>query len=72
MNPEQYSAYSESLSLCRKLLWQLEQDRENISECMSGEILTAYLKSLDTAVQKVHNIISKLNELQNMQPKDPI
>lgn len=67
MDPQQYSAYLESIALCKKLINQLREDRAEMRRCMQGDMLKAYEKATDKAIDEVEKIQKDLRRIQSMQ-----
>lgn len=67
MDPQQYNYYSESIMLCNKLINQLENDRDSAQLCFKGEMLTAYRKSTDKALQQIRRVRTLLQSVQAAQ-----
>jgi len=64
MEAQLHRAISESVDLIQSLLRQLEQDRDAMPRCVSGEILEEYLKATDLAESRINDIKRRLLQLQ--------
>ncbi len=67
MDPQQYQYYTQSIQLCNKRINQLENDRDNARRCFTGDMLTAYRKSAERAIQEVKKVRSALYTAQSLQ-----
>ncbi len=49
---------------CERLLREAEHDKERYSQCMSGELMRAYMQASDVAISKIKKIKNQLYDLQ--------
>ncbi|MCX4372510.1 MAG: hypothetical protein OSJ58_11925 [Dysosmobacter sp.] len=67
MDPQLLKTLQECVSLTNRLLELLEQDREGIRDCVSGELLAEYLRGTEEARNMARSIRSEVRNLQVLQ-----
>ena len=67
MDPQLSKMLQECAVLTNKLLELLDQDREEIRGCISGELLAEYLRGTDEAEKTTRSIHSEVRNLQVLQ-----
>ena len=67
MDPQLLKTLQECAALTNKLLELLEQDREGIRGCISGDLLAEYLRGTDEAEKTTRSIRSEVRDLQVLQ-----
>ena len=63
-------ALQECLNTCEKLKGNMEREKATASECLSGEILKAYIEAVNeskNAVSKIENQVSILHTSSQME-----
>lgn len=67
MSPLQQEQPDENLSLTNRLLLLMEADQDDMNSCINGEVLDAYNRSLNEAMDIVKKIRKSLMILQTGQ-----
>ena len=63
MDVNQYSALTDSIRLCEKLIKEMNLDRDRITGCMDGELRKLYLDSIEMAKKEVAGIQKRLQTM---------
>ena len=66
MDPQILASINESLDLTRRLAKLLEQDKNEISDCISGEVVIKYTQGTESALELIKKIQAELLSLQGM------
>ena len=67
MDPRQYNYYNESISLCNRLINQLENDKDSAALCFKGEMLSKYKRNTELALAEARRVRAMLQSVQAMQ-----
>lgn len=67
LNPELLREVQESVDTVKRLSAMLQEDCEDMSGCVNGEILTAYLGAANAVEQEIKKLRNQLVDLQTRQ-----
>lgn len=67
MNPELLRELQESIDTVKRLSTMLQEDREDMSGCVNGEVLAAYLRAADAAEREIKTLRDQLVDLRDRQ-----